>query len=139
MSSNEREEWFRNWLNVHARKGGTDVPARLVTVMALLERLRERPLLSVADHCASSGQQLQDHNRYVASSLARFDVESPVSAFGRRASNLLSWLEPLLKSLEAHGFVSMTPAEREEFLSMIGKVAAERLQVINQAKPLIAR
>lgn len=76
---------FDDWLDKHMKKGGADMPGRLVTAMALLERLREKPTLNVSAHVAESGMQLEDHNRFAAMALDRFGITSPVSEWGRPA------------------------------------------------------
>lgn len=130
---------FASWLDEHMKMGRTDMPGRIVVVMALLERLREVPNLVNADHVATSGMQLQDHNKFVACALKRFGIDSPLREFGRRSSNLGGWIGPLFVWLESCGFPSMNPSQREALLNMVEAVAAERLQIINEGKPLIAR
>jgi hypothetical protein len=133
------QDLFSDWLDTHTKLGEADVPARLVTVMALLERLQDNPVLSVAEHVANSGMQLKDHNTYVTRALARFGIVSPVKELGRRSSNLHGWIEPLLEWLRSSGFASGPASEQGDMLRLFEAVAAERLQIINQGKPLIAR
>ena len=139
MSFAQQKDSFGVWLDGYMKKGGADVPARLVTVMALLERLQEQPSLTVADHVAESGMQLEEHNSYVARALQRFDIVSPLKEFGRRSSNLHGWIGPLFDWLKSCGFASASVAEQQDLLLAVESAAAERLQVINQGKPLIAR
>jgi hypothetical protein len=135
----QQNESFSTWLDAHMKKGGADVPARLVTVMALLERLQEQPSLNVADHVSESGMQLEEHNSYVARALKRRDIVSPLKEFGRRSSNLHGWIGPLLDWLKSNGFAAASGSQQHDMLIAVESVAAERLQVINQGKPLIAR
>ena len=129
---------FDNWLDKHMMKGGADMPGRLVTAMALLERLREKPILNVSAHVAESGMQLEDHNRFAAMALDRFGITSPVSEWGRRSSNLHGWIGPLFEWLELSGYNSASGKEKEVILLEAQSLAAQRLDAINQGNPLIA-
>lgn len=139
MSDAQQRDSFTRWLDTHTKQGEANVPARLVTVMALLERLQDNPTLNVRDHTAKSGMQLKEHNRYVALSLERCKIDSPLKESGRRSSNLQGWIEPLFDWLRSHGFVSASATEQQDMLFIAESLAAERLQIINEAMPLIAR
>jgi hypothetical protein len=121
------------------RKGGADVPARLLAVMGLLERLQDTPTLTTNDHVAESGIQLKEHNKYIARALEHHKIASPVSEFGRRSCNLHGWINPLFVWLESCGFSSASTPKQREMLAEAQSIAARRLQIINQDKPLIAR
>jgi hypothetical protein len=139
MATNQYDNSFINWLDEHMKKGASDQPGRIVVVMATCERLRENPSLRREDHLTSSNMQLIEHDHFVGISLKRCGIISPVSAFGRRSSNLGAWIGPLLEWIESQGFASMDTCEKEEFLTEIESIAAARLQIINEGKPLIAR
>lgn len=120
-------------------KGGNDVPARLLTLLGLLERLREAPTLHIDAHKAASGMQLIEHNAFVDKALARFGVVSPVQEKGRRSNNLHAWVSSLFEWLGQAGFAKGQVAVNEDLLLGAQEVAAKRLAVINEDKPLIAR
>ena len=115
------------------------MPARLVTLLALLERLRETPALDLDKHKSESGQQLVDHNRFVDQALGRFNVQSPVQEKGRRSNNLQAWAKPLFACLVNAGFAEGSVLENNELLSGAQALAAKRLTLINEDMPLIAR
>lgn len=138
MPTPKLKDPFGVWLDIYMKKGGADVPARLVTVMALLERLREHPSLIIADHVAESGMQLEEHNSYVARALRRFGIVSPLKEFGRRSSNLHGWIGPLFDWLKSSGFPSVSEPQQRDMLLAMESAASERLQIINEGKPLIA-
>ena len=139
MSFAEHEHEFTEWLDAKMKKGGRDVAARLVTLLALLERLKGSPVLSIDEHRAASGQQLVDHNHFVDQALARFGVQSPVQEKGRRSNNLQDWANPLFMWLADAGFKEGSVAENDELLYSAQAVVARRLTLINEDKPLIAR
>ncbi|MBN2581335.1 MAG: DUF4928 family protein [Pirellulales bacterium] len=130
---------FSDWLDKHMMLGDSDQPGRLVVLMALLERLREKPNLDESLHLTKSKMQLQDHNKYVAQSLDRFNIGSPLKEFGRRASNVGGWIGPLFDWLKPIDFSAMPQIEREQLLENIGLIAAARIKVVSEGKPLIAR
>jgi hypothetical protein len=139
MSSTARVEKFPIWLDEHMVQGQRNVPARLLTLLGLLERLRETPILNLDSHRAPSGAQLIEHNSFVDAALARFKVESPVQEKGRRANNLNAWTPPLFKWLTDSGFPDLTAEQQKEFITAVQAVASARLNTINEDKPLVAR
>lgn len=139
MAASPRDASFTDWLNQYMRVGESDQSGRIVVVMAACERLRENPSLQKEDHLTSSNMQLREHDRYVISAMKRFGIDSPVRAHGRRSSNLGAWIGPFFQWIESQGFLAMTSDEKDLFLTAIESIAASRLQVINEEKPLIAR
>jgi hypothetical protein len=127
------------WLFAHMRQGQRFIPARLLTLLGLLERLRETPVLSAAEHCTASGAQLVGHDAAVQSALDRFSLQSPVEARGRRANNLNAWANPFFKWLDEHGFRRLSSAGRQQFITDAQTVIARQLEAINSDKPLVAR
>lgn len=132
---------FEQWLDQYMRKksGGADVPARVVVVLAVLERLRTQPQLDEASHLTINRQQLIEHNRFVDSALTRYQLESPLKEHGRRASNVAAWIQPLFSWLSVNGFAQMQRTAQEDCLEAIGKIAAARVKLMNEAEPLVAR
>jgi len=139
MSNGQQKNSFTVWLDAHMKKGGADVPARLVVVMALLERLRQKPSLEVGEHVSKSGMQLEEHNHFAALALDHFKITSPVREWGRRSSNLQAWIEPLFDWLKSCGYDSVSTSEQQDMLRDAQSTVAQRLEIINQGKPLIAR
>lgn len=139
MSFEARRDSLVAWMDGHMMKGGSDVPARLLTLIALLERLREVPALDIDRHKASSGMQLVEHNRFVDKATARFCVTSPVQEKGRRSNNLHAWANPLFDWLRSAGFREGRVGINDDLLSGAQEAAAKRLAAINEDKPLIAR
>lgn len=130
---------FEEWLDLHMVSGTRAIPARLLTLVGLLERLRRVPILDIESHRAPSGAQLIEHNAIIAEALSRLGVRSPVQEFGRRANNLNAWSRPLFEWLRASGFESLDDASRDAFVTSLQMPAAQRLTAINEEKPLIVR
>ncbi len=139
MAATQREKSFIAWLDEHMRVGDSDQASRIIVVMATCERLRENPSLRGQDHLTGSNMQLVEHDRNVEAALKRCGIISPVRAFGRRSSNVGAWIGPLLAWIGSQTFASMDASGREDLLTEIESIAATRLQVINEGKPLIAR
>jgi hypothetical protein len=137
MSFAKYESSFTEWLDEHMMKGGADVPARLLTLLCLLERLRDLPVFNIDQHKADSGMQLIEHNAFIDRALERFAVASPVQEKGRRSNNLHAWANPLFAWLTNAGFQEDAP--NDDLLHGTQAVAAKRLALINDDKPLIAR
>ena len=137
MSFSQHEGSFTEWLDGYMVKGGADVPARLLTLLGLLERLRDLPVLDLDQHKADSGMQLIDHNGFVDKALNRFGAQSPVQEKGRRSNNLHAWANSLFAWLIAAGF--QPNSANDDLLTGAQAVAAKRLMLLNDEKPLIAR
>ena len=132
-------EGFDNWLDKHMRQGKRNIPGRLSTFMAILERLRVRPTLQIHDHLTASLAQLIEHNDHVALALKRHGVTGAVEESGRRASNVGAWIEPFFQWLSDAGFSEMSGSERDLYLDGLGSAAGARLRAISEDKPLLAR
>jgi len=139
MTEESFAEQIVSWLNDHVVKGGGDVASRLVVFLAALERLYDTPELKESVHLTPNKQQLKKHDAYCKAALARFGVSTPVKAFGRRASNLSAWLEPLFDLLRSFQFDNLEVEPRAELLRAVEEVAADRLRILVEAKPLLAR
>ncbi len=130
---------FQGWMDQYMATGTRDVPARLLALLGLLERLRETPKLVLKQHLAKSGMQLLDHNRYVETAISRFKVSSPVQEMGRRSSNLHAWAEALFDWLRSAGFHEDQLAANVELLTHMQTQASARLAQIGESAPLIVR
>lgn len=139
MSFAAHQDSFIAWMDNHMMKGGSDVPARLLTLLGLLERLREVPELKIDKHMAGSGMQLVEHNGFVDKAIARFGVISPVQEKGRRSNNLHAWANPLFDWLRHAGFQEDHASANDDLLRGAQEAAAKRLAAINEDKPLVAR
>jgi hypothetical protein len=132
-------ESFQDWLNDNMMQGKRDVPARLATLVGLLERLRTTPALDMDAHRAPSGMQLIEHNSAVDTALQRFNIGSPLQERGRRSNNLNAWAPPMFDWLRASGFPALSQQDREITITALQTVVVERLSVIIDDKPLLVR
>lgn len=141
MKVNDTSALFTAFLDQHMTKktGGADVPARLIVLLAVLERLRSDPRLDSAAHLTANRQQLVDHNKFVKSGLTRFGLDSPLTEGGRRASNVAAWIEPLFDWLRSAGFENLSNSKREALLDSLAALIAARTKLINEAEPIVAR
>ncbi len=139
MTASKREASFSDWLDEYMKLGQSDQPGRIVAVIATCDRLRDNPSLRQEEHLTDSNMQLLEHDHHVARALTRLGVNSPVKAGGRRSSYVAAWIGPLFNWVRSQGFANMDASEKEEFLSKIETIAASRLQIINEGKPLIVR
>jgi hypothetical protein len=141
MDSAQIEANFSEWLDSHVKKktAGPDVAARIVVVLAMLERLRELPDLSVDVHLSKNYQQLNEHNKYVKQALDRHSLISPLTEHGRRASNVAAWSTPLFDWLRNAGFDRLSTSKQHTLLDILAGVAAERTRLINEAEPLVIK
>lgn len=119
-------------------KAGRLVPARLQSALALLERLRELPLLQLSDHLAGSGSSgLKSHERFGKDALRRIGLTTVVKVYGRRSSNLQAWGQPLLDILKDGGFNDLSDAERSRFIDAAQGAVAASLRRFHDDEPLL--
>lgn len=140
MGIEEELRLIEPWIDRHMRLGQIDKSGRLTVLMGLLERLREIPgALEVSDHVKGAGNQIEGSNKFVRLALERHGVEPPLKELGRKSSNLLAWIGPLLDWLKRIEFSALAAAEQTAFLDAFQRAAGIRLEAINRDGPLIAR
>ncbi len=123
------------FIQTHMRKSGRLVPARLQSVLALLERLREHPSLTLGDHFASEGSSgLRSHETYGKAAHDRLQLDPVNSTHGRRSSHLTAWGQALLDVLREQQFEDA--ARRESLISSAQSEIAAALNSYMHSQPL---
>lgn len=123
-------------IDLHGRKSGICVPARLQSMLALLESLREQPSLDLADHISGAGQSLKSHEPLAAQALKRLALTSLNKNSGRRSSNLHAWANPLLEIIASSGFSKATDQHRMELLDQAQQLIGAHLRLLIEEGPL---
>lgn len=118
---------------------GVLVPARLQAALALLERLRIAPELTLDQHLSQGGQSLLSHETLGAQAHERLKLEAINQNHGRRSSSIRDWGQDLLDLLSAEGFGSLDEAGRSALLSEYQEVFAEHLRRILDLDPIMVR
>ncbi len=122
------------------KKGGRWVPARLQAGLALLEKLRDKPSLEVADHLASRGSSgLESHETFGKNAHDRLGLEPINKNHGRRSSNLQDWGQSLLDILGAEGFAAALPDHQAKIVDDAQLILALPLRSILEQEPLEVR
>jgi hypothetical protein len=131
---------LENFLQTHAKKGGRFVPARLQTALALLERVRQYPSLSLGEHLSQPGSTgIKDHEDYGDKALERLHLQPINKNHGRRSSNLPGWGQQLLDAIAALGFTRAKRDARSRILDEAQQVFATALRTIIEEDPLEVR
>lgn len=121
-------------------KAGRYVPARLQTALALLEKLREYPILVLTAHLASKGSSgLEGHETWGKKAHQRFGLEPVNKNHGRRSSSLQDWGQGLLDALRTEGFEDASPDHRVEIINEAQARIASILREILEQEPLEGR
>jgi hypothetical protein len=129
-----------SFLQTQMKKGDRFVAARLQAALALLERLRDFPSLSLSAHLSQSGSAgIQAHETYGDKALERLHLQPINKNHGRRSSNLPGWGQELLNAVAASGFASATPEVRSEILNEMQAIFAVPLRAILEENPLEVR
>jgi hypothetical protein len=123
-------------VNEHGKKGGVCVPARLQSMLALLESLRGLPTLELSDHLSGAGQSLKGHEPLAASALKRLGLASLNKNSGRRSSNLHAWANPLLTIISDAGFSKASERKRLELLDDAQNQIGYHLRQLIEEGPL---
>ena len=125
------------FVNGHMKKGGRLVAARLQTALALLEKLRTAPSLSLADHLASPGSSgLKSHETYGREAHKRLALKPINKNHGRRSSSLQDWGQELLEALRRSGFVETNPRARTRLIYTAQKFLGNELRAILDQDPM---
>lgn len=123
----------------HFFQGRKWIPGRLQASLALLERLREFPVLQLEAHLAESGQSLEGHEKYGNSVLTRFALEALNKNHGRRSSNLRAWGQGLLELLADEDFVVADSTGQAAIIESMQRHISEKLRTITDREPLSVR
>lgn len=107
--------------------------------MALLERLRDFPSLTLSDHSAQGGASVISHETFGKRVHERLNLQPINKNHGRRSSNLPAWGQELLDEIAAAGFGKAGNAQRDHIISHAQNVLAKPLRDIMEQEPLEAR
>ena len=120
----------------YGMKGSNLVPARLQSMLALLESLRNNPDLTLSLHLSDAGQSLISHETLGAVVHKRLELTVLNKNHGRRSSNLHAWGEPLLCLLRNEGFESADPKRKKGIIDETQKFLGNKLRSILEDGPL---
>ena len=123
------EEFIGSQMIQHGRM----VPARLMSVMALLERLRTHPSLRIDDHIVGARTGVRSHNRFARAALARFGLPPPGTSHGRRSNQIMVWGQPLLDLMRDVGFEG---SDAQKLIDIAQAELAMHVREIVDQKPL---
>lgn len=130
------EKTIREFVETYGTKGGNFVPARLQSMLALLESLRERPELVLTLHLSDAGQSLIGHETLGGNVHKRLGLTPLNKNHGRRSSNLHAWGEPLLEMLRQAKFESADAGNKEAIIDEAQKPLGDLLRSILEEGPL---
>ncbi len=131
---------LESFLETHAKQSGRYVPARLQAALALLERLRDFPSLSLEAHLSQSGSAgLKSHETYGDKALERQNLQAINKTHGRRSSNLPAWGQDLLNIIADLNFAKASAQEKKTILDQAQAAIAAPLRTIIEQDPLEVR
>jgi hypothetical protein len=130
---------LESFLKQHMQQGGRFIAARLQAAMALLERLREAPALTLDAHKKPNSSGLDSHEKYGDRVHERLSLEPINKNHGRRSSNVGGWGQELLDRLKDAGFESAGPQGKAALIESIQNDFGEILRGILEQEPLEAR
>lgn len=113
------------------------IAARLQTALALLERLREFPTLTLSDHKLPSSSSIISHESFGDRAHKRWELKKINSNHGRRSNNCEAWGPHLLALLQSEGFEIASENERTRLIDEFQLAAADILRSLLEANPII--
>ena len=128
----ELEHEIQHFIAARLRRQGKVVAARIQAAMALLERLRDNPALSIDEHMKSGSTGLISHEKYGEQALARFELQPINKNHGRRSSHLPDW-GPDLLSLLGRGNL---PVVDNSIINRAQEVFADELRQLIHMSPI---
>ena len=140
MNPNPDPSFFDSFINQHIKQAIRCVPARLQAVIALLERLRDFPSLSLGEHESDPGSSgIKSHETFGDTAHRRLKIQAINKNHGRRSCNLRAWGQQLLDLLRDLGFAEANNATRGRLIDHAQGIFAEPLRKIIEQDPLEAR
>lgn len=130
---------FDSFIKDKFNMSGVPVAAWLQTALALLERLRESPILQLEFHLSEAGQSLASHETYGDKAHHRLGLEKINKNHGRRSSSIREWGQGLLDLLRKEKFEQLDDGGREAILDSVQVLIAEQLRGILNLEPLAVR
>ncbi|MCF7731431.1 MAG: DUF4928 family protein [Akkermansiaceae bacterium] len=130
------EKCIKDFVVRYGMKGNSLVPARLQSMLALLESLRGRPELLLSSHLSDAGQSLIGHETLGDTAHKRLSLIVLNKNHGRRSSNLHAWGEPLLSLVRRAGFESADVSRKKSILDEVQGILANQLRSILEEGPL---
>lgn len=127
---------LEDFLRKQMRQSGRFIAARLQAALALLERLRERPVLRLDAHKKANSSGLDSHEKYGACAHQRLQLEALNKNHGRRSSNIGGWGQELLDRLKDAGFESASLSEKTQCINSVQDQFAAILRGILEQEPL---
>lgn len=118
---------------------GAFVPVRAQAVLALLERLKHDPSLSLPDHLVKAGSAIVGHETLGKAAHERLKLEPINKNHGRRSSNIHDWGPPLLAMLEATNFETASQSKRNSVISDLQDQIASPLRALLADEPISVR
>jgi len=129
-----------SFVDTNMRKDGRLVPARLQTALTLLEKLRQKPSLSLDDHLASKGSSgLQSHETFGKLAHERWNIEPINITHGRRSSSLQDWGQDLLDILRENGFGPLSADAQCDLIDSAQAIFVAHLRDILEQEPITVR
>lgn len=123
----------------HFKQANRFVPARLQAALALCERLRDEPALSLDEHKKSNSTGIVSHETYGKRAHARLNLELLNTTHGRRSNNIGGWGQPFLDLLRSMGFSDASSKARAKILDIAQQHLAQLIQGILDQEPLTVR
>ncbi|HYV37999.1 MAG TPA: DUF4928 family protein [Gemmataceae bacterium] len=113
------------------------VPARLQAALALLEKLRDLPSLTLEDHLARKGSSgLKSHETFGDRAHARLGIAAINVNHGRRSSSLRDWGQELLDMVAGGGFAKLNGQAQQNAIDEMQGVFAAPLRSMLEQEPL---
>jgi len=128
-----------DFLEKHMRHGGRYVAARVQAAMALLERLRDKPILQLEAHKKPNSSGIDSHEKYGDRVHERLALEAINKNHGRRSSNVGGWGQELLDRIGDAGFGSKSAEMQGKIIDATQDALGEILRSILEQEPLEAR
>ena len=129
--------WLNEFVNDELSAGSGPLKSRLMTAIALIERLREDAVLDLEAHVQRVRNGFKSQNRYAKRAIERLELLGEFGEYGRRSNDLGVWGPKLLKHL---GQGTDKPGEEPRWSRLLdaihGRLAEAWRQNIYSVEPL---
>jgi hypothetical protein len=123
----------------HMRLGERFVPARAQAALALLERLRDTPSLSLNDHKDPGSSGLRSHETFGEAAHKRLAIGRINRNHGRRSSSIGDWGQELLDHVARAGFAGAHAAQRSTLIDDAQECFAAIIRSVLDQDPILVR
>ena len=117
--------WFDDFVKAELSDATGPVKSRLMTAIALIERLREDATFNLEHHKRGVSNGIKSQNTYAKAAIERLGLKGQFGEYGRRSNDLDVWGPKLMRLLEVAWDATTADSDRSPLLDDLHRHLAQ--------------